>query len=157
VTFRFRSFYLEIRGLYIKKVIIFFFIFVPIFAQLFAQEYVSEHSNIIFDFHSLFHIHIETEADYSSVNPLPSNFENVRFFSHPPGNNIVSDNLQNRQNASLQENDLLVFIGSLVSFSGLVVANRTMNSQEREIFNNTWEHQRNEERIRRRIFSRFNQ
>jgi hypothetical protein len=139
-----------------KKIAVFGFMFFIIFSQLFADENSNEYKNITFAWQLLYLKNTNQEIKYSNLNPLFYNTNNDFFLMKLYVNDARYSISQRSQNTNSQNNDIYGFIGSLFLFSGYTYFYSSMNRQEREIINNTWEQRQNEEQMRQKLLRNNN-
>jgi uncharacterized BrkB/YihY/UPF0761 family membrane protein len=128
-----------------------------IFSQLFADENINEYKNIIFAWQLFYLRNTNQEIKFLNLNPLFYNFGNDFFLIKLYENDVRNSISQRSQNINSQNNnDIYGFIGSLFLFSGYTYFYSSMNRQEREIINNAWERQQNEEQMRQKLLRNNN-
>ncbi len=132
-----------------KKTVVFLLFF--IFSQLFADENTSKYEDVSFPWQLSYQNKTDQEINFLNLNPSLFNTDIDFFPTAFYKNDARNSSSQNRQNVNLnfQRNDIFGFISSLVFFTAASFV--PLNRQEKEIYNNTWEQQKNEEQMRQRF------
>jgi hypothetical protein len=134
-----------------KKTAVLGVMFFIIFSQLFADENINKYENITFGWQLFYLKNTNQEINYLNLNPLFYNLGDDFFLLKLYKKDVRNSISKKSQNINSQNNDVYGFIGSLFLFSGYIVAYSSMNRQEREIINNAWERQQNEEQMRQKL------
>jgi hypothetical protein len=137
-----------------KKIVILWIMFFTIFSHTFADENLIEFRNIGFSWQLFIYHNKNQNIDFIDLNPLFFSNGNKYFSINYLGNISQNNSSQSTQRISANsEVNAFSILGSIILFSGLIYAGSSMNRQEREIYNNTWEQQLQEERMQRNLFN----
>ena len=140
-----------------KKVVFLWTIFFTIFSYTSADENLIEFENIGFRWQLFINQNNNPNIDFIALNPMFFDNDNdngndyflINFLENISQNNR-SQNTQ-RINTNSQGKNFNIF-STIIFLAGTIYANSFMNRQEREVYNNRWTQQIDEERTYRRIF-----
>ena len=143
-----------------RKIVILWIMFFTIFSYTFADENLIESGNISFKLQSFIYQNNNQNINFTALNPMffyngyeyfqKNIFKNNRLQDTQKYTNFQSNNgLQNTQEyTNFQPSNSNIF-GSLI-FS--LILDYARSSMYRDVYNNRWEQQVEEERMYRRLF-----